>query len=383
MNGGRLTSNVVSLLLAAATSGSNAVSREDPYWGEALRELLTHLVDLAVFGTEASGGTPEVRMEDLLAIVESAPTDRADARSASFRSGRCYELLRLADEGREKLDPYRYQDLVQTANYFLLSFPGLASKTRSIITSSFTAKVSGLLRSPLRELFCTRTDQAVEPERSFEIDERTGYPKIIVLHLPVKLYNEVGRFAQVLYKTVWQRAVERRTARILQADPLWRPVFQWADESQFFVTSEDALFQQTARSSMVATVYLTQNLPSYFTAIGENPCHSLLGNLQTKVFHCQGDVATNEWTERVFARDLQSFLTRSISGATGPTEASSFSPVIPAIKFTQLKKGGPSPDPTLNGRVGGYVFQAGRQWRSQTPDRHYHEFLQQYGPSGH
>lgn len=126
--------------------------------------------------------------------------------------------------------------------------------------------------------------------------------RIILLEIPIKQYEQVGRLAQVIYKTIWQRAIERRTCS--------RPVFLWADEAQYFVTREDALFQQTARAKLAATVYLTQNLPNYYAALdgagSTAATESLLGNLQTKFFHANGDPATNEWAERVFGKVLSS-----------------------------------------------------------------------------
>jgi hypothetical protein len=139
-------------------------------------------------------------------------------------------------------------------------------------------------------LFCT--DVTFTPEDTFK-------GRIIILNLPVKEYNELGQFAQVLFKFVWQRAVERRASGIPRADAEQkiRPVFLWADESQFFVNSYDSLFQSTARSSRACTVYLTQNLPSYLAAFsGANSraeAEAFLGNLQTKIFHANGDPSTN------------------------------------------------------------------------------------------
>lgn len=98
------------------------------------------------------------------------------------------------------------------------------------------------------------------------------------------------------------------------------PVFLWADESQYFVTSEDMIFQQTARSRRAATVFLTQNISNYYAMLDARNAHtttdSLLGNLQTKIFHAQGDPAINEWAERIFAKERQRLFGDAI-GTTG------------------------------------------------------------------
>jgi hypothetical protein len=372
--GGGLTSNVVDVLFSGLASQEGRGS-PDPFWDQALRELLLHAIELSVFGTQLTSGRADIRLDDILEIILSAPTSVEQAESARFKAGRCYALIRAADEVRHGLSEPRFKDLQLSVKYWLQQFPALAPETRSSIVATFTAKVTGLLRSPLRELLCSETDDAVTPERSLNADPMTGHPKVIVVNLPVKLYGDIGCFAQKLIKTVWQHAADRRVAAIERDGPEWRPAFQWADEAQYFITPEDAGFQQTARSAMVATVYLTQNLPNYYAAIGENATHSFLGNLQTKVFHANGEPSTNEWAERVFGNERQGFVTEPISGRAASTQAHSYSPVIPAIRFTELQKGGTTNAQGIS-RVGAMIFQAGRQWCSKGADRHYHEFAQ-------
>lgn len=369
IQGGGLTANVVDVLFSGLAT-REAKASVDPFWDQSLYEMTLHALELVILGTTIRTGRPDIRLDDVLAVIVSAPTSSDELDSKKFRSGRCYELIAGADEGRDALSDARYKDLQLSVRYWLHQFPSLAPETRSSIVAQFTSKVTGLLRSPLRELFCTETDKEVTPEQTLRADPRTGRPKVLVVNLPVKLYGEVGRFAQQMVKTVWQHAADRRVREIEAGLPDWRPAFLWADEAQHFITSNDATFQQTARSAMIATVYLTQNLPNFYAAIGENATHSFLGNLQTKVFHANGEPTTNEWAERVFARELQPFLSEPLSGRGQTSHSYSYSPLIPAMRFTQLLKGGPTR------RIGAYVFQAGRQWRGEGADRHYHEFVQ-------
>ncbi len=221
-------------------------------------------------------------------------------------------------------------------------------------TGTFTAKATGLLRRPLRSLLGVTIDGHVRPERC-----RQG--SIIVFDLPTKVYGEAGRLAQVLYKTVWQRAMERPA--ISGTDP--KPVFLWADEAQHFVTPDDRGFQQTARGNRVATVYLTQNLPNYYAVIGgdrfQAETESLLGNLQTKFFHANGDPVTNEYAERVFGRTMTPESGYSIQGeAFTQSSQDQERPVVRASQFTTLKQGGQE-----NAyEVEAFVFQGGRTWKS-------------------
>jgi hypothetical protein len=123
----------------------------------------------------------------------------------------------------------------------------------------------------------------------------------------------------------------------------------------------------------VCTVYLTQNLPNVYAAFGDgrgrSRADSLLGNLQTKIFHGNGDAVTNEWASKMIAQVWQSRTTvtgGSSLGRQGETENSGFSAaeqlaaqVLP-VEFTTLAKGGPQNAFIVEG----IVFQSGRVWNA-------------------
>lgn len=372
---GGLTHDIVSLFVSCMSPSGAAVSHADPYWDDALRELLTHAVDLAALGTRAVGiqagnpdAEPRVVLDDLVEVIRTAPQSKAEATSTAWRNpatSLCWRFLaatnehlaksgRLLAEGEEG----RLQDLAKTIHYWMNAFPSLNDRTRSVVVSSFTAKATGLLRYPLRELLCGEQVSGVSAS-----PEVTHQGKLVILNLPVKLYGEVGRFAQTIWKTIWQRATERRISLLDISGQSQNPVFLWADESQYFVTREDATFQQTARSARAATVYLTQSISNYYAALGGESSRpaidSLLGNLQTKIFHANGDPVTNDWAEKVFSTWKQSLSTKGMSSG-GPQlgRNETWLPLVPASRFTTLAKGGRSHRMVVQG----YVFQGGRTW---------------------
>lgn len=374
--GNGLTHDIVSLFLNTMSAGGGVVSRADPYWDEALRELLTHAVDLALCGTDPGTGRPALQLDDLVALIRTAPQSRSEAASPTWRNAttsRCWQLISLATRAAKdgRLPSGRLHDLAQTVDYWLNDFPSLSDRTRSVVVSSFTAKAAGLLRYPLRELLCGTTSTAVSA-----LPEVTHRGKIVILNLPVKLYGEVGRFAQTIWKTVWQRATERRVGQLAAEWPAQRPVFLWADEAQYFLTREDALFQQTARSALAATVFLSQNISNYYSALGGDSgkaaTDSLLGNLQTKIFHANGDPATNEWAERLFAKHWVELESQgastglALAGAAGAsTQAGQSSqrswqhvPVVEARAFLTMATGGPR----YERAVEAVIAKAGRRW---------------------
>ena len=295
-DGAGYVENVVQLFLKALEAGgrSSKGGNADPYWEQALAELLRNAVSLLHL-TDTRGGLAELKK--IVATAPALPEQAADPAWAE--DSECGLALLVAD-GRASQEPELRYELEQTDSYWRHTYPTLAEKTRSIITQSFTAAADSLLRPPMRQLFCGRT--TLTPEDSFA-------GRIILLDLSLKTYGEVGRFAQVLFKLCWQRAAERRTAA---ANPL--PVFLWIDEAQYFLGRGDQQFLTTARSARVCTVLLTQNLPNYYAEFAEKKAfvHSLLGNLVTKVFHANCDEETNEWASKTIASTWQNRL--SVSG---------------------------------------------------------------------
>lgn len=142
------------------------------------------------------------------------------------------------------------------------------------------------MREPVQSMLCS-THPNFSPDDSLK-------GKIILINLPVKLYDKIGRDAQILFKYVWQRAMERRSI-----DAQSKPVFLWADEAQNFLHEHDTDYQATARSSRVCTVYLTQNTPNYYAHMGgrdgEFRVKSFLGTMGTKIFHASADMDTNNY----------------------------------------------------------------------------------------
>ncbi len=353
--GGRsagIVSNIVDLLIEVATidQKSSAGNSVDPYWQQTLRQLLRNAIDLLIIARET------ITLPLLSELIASAPTDPEQLEDDRWLDGSlCIQLIEEADA--KPLEENVKHDLDACTRFFLGEYPNLASKTRSIIVSMFTSMADGLMRRPLRQLFCDGLNMA--PELSHE-------GVIILLDLPVHEFGPAGRAAQVIFKRLWQQAVERRDVSQHQ-----RPVFLWADESQYFVTPRDAQFQSTARSKRACTVLLTQNLPSYHNELDSAgstaATERLLGNLQTKIFHANGCTKTNQWAEELFAKSW-SFRPNTSSNngedRKQSTNSAGFSqsldPNVLAQQFTSLAKGGP------NSRylVESIVFQGGRTWRA-------------------
>lgn len=331
-----------------------ASSRQDPFWENALNQLLRNAIDVA------AASTGKVQLRDVREIIKTAPLYPEQLESRDWlESSFCMQSIK-AGFARE-LAPEKRRDLEAAADYWTAEFPNLAEKTRSIIVSMFTGLADVFLRGQMHDLFCNQSN--LFPEHS-------ELGNIIILDLPVKQYGESGRLAQVLFKYLWQKAIERR--RVKESP---RPVFLWADEAQNFCASYDMQFQATARSSRACTVYLTQNLPNYYAAFGSgdkgrHETDALLGNLQTKIFHANGDHVTNTWAADTIGKDWQRRTTTNIGqsqnqgqenqqqNTSGASSSEAYDYIVPPVEFSRLRKGG-EPNGLI---VDGFIFQSGRRW---------------------
>jgi type IV secretory pathway TraG/TraD family ATPase VirD4 len=182
--------------------------------------------------------------------------------------------------------------------------------------------------------------------------------KIILLNLPVKIYHKIGRDCQIMFKYIWQRAMEKRQLNE------GRPVFLWADEAQNFLHEHDAEYQATARSSRIATVYISQNLPNYHANMGgaksEHRVKSFLGTLATKIFHANADIETNTYASDLIgeAYTEDNSRTTTVSGDFSASRGVSYrlEKLARPEEFVSLKTGGPE----NRLRVEGYMHRQGK-----------------------
>lgn len=346
------TENLVTLFMQVAEIANqrHGYATADLYWERAVKQLLRNAVDLLAIAR----GT--VNLPELFEIIRTAPQDTSEAASAAWRSESiCFDYIQKAADNATK-NPDLQPEYAMTAKYWLEEFPRMDNRPRSSIVSLFTTLADCFLRGELRKLFSTTTTV---------IPDQTTLGRIIIVDLPVKEWSELGQYAAVLMKFMTQKALERRP------DLDARPVFIWADEAHYFTTDYDQIFQTTARSSRACTVYLTQNYSNYLSALGGESARpkvdSLLGNLQTKIFHQNGDAVTNRWAAEAIGRRLQYRYGSSVAHGVSvqgysSTVTESEQQVIdfdlePSAFTTLLKGGAPS-----RNVVEGVVFQSGRAW---------------------
>lgn len=358
LNGGTHADNLVNVLKTVLRSSEekSGGKTDDPFWESSLDLLLTHAVDLCLLAYNS------ISIQQLFNIVLTAP-NRETSTTKEIKTDTFIYALKKAQENVNKqvntflssLDEkeramLKNEDLLDRTLitkipdaailksvdlFFVEHYRNLAEKTRSIIELSFLGFLFKLLREPIHSLLCNELS-TFSPEDCFN-------GKIILIDLPVKLYQKAGRDAQVLFKYCWQRAMERRKT----ADDS-RPVFLFADEAQHFLHEYDAEYQATARESRIATVYISQNTSNYHANMGgqksEFKVKGFLATLGTKIFHANSD-ETNRYASEMIGEAYFKDYQHSHSAASEISFSESVSykleKIIRPEQFTTLKTGGP------------------------------------------
>lgn len=366
------TENIVQVLktVIRASEEKSSGKSDDPFWETALDMLLFNVIDLCnlAYGS--------VSVQQMYNIAQSLPSPEKKVAQQKTAFDIAMEKARQKVSPQidrwenqlptERLEEIKRNDFLYNEaasndipdarsmmlidQFFMNTFYNLSDKTRSTIEFSFTGFLFGLMRDPVYSLFCSG-DSTFSPE-----DCERG--KIIILNLPVKVYHKIGRDCQIMFKYIWQRAMEKRD---LNASD--RPVFLWADEAQNFLHEHDPDYQATARSSRIATVYISQNIPNYHANMGGSKSDfkvkSFLGTLATKIFHANADIETNRYASDLigdgFFEETSSSETASGQFSVSRSKAIKMDKIVRPEEFTFLKTGGDA----NRGKVEGYMHLQG------------------------
>ncbi|WP_426030925.1 type IV secretory system conjugative DNA transfer family protein [Caulobacter sp. DWP3-1-3b2] len=269
----------------------NAGHVGEAFFENAIRQLLRMTVPVLY----AAHGY--VRIEDILRFITSAAISAAQFDDEAWRQD-SFMFATMVRARREPAVPLALDAFNRIASYWAYEFSRLDAKTRGNISISLSTALDRFMHGRLNRVFCQGT--TVVPELTF-------HGAVIILDMSSSVWNEDGIIAQLVLKLAFQRAVLGRNSLAPKHREL--PVFLWADEAQYFVTTFDPEFQSMSRSSRCSTVYLTQSLPTIYAKIGgENAKHRadmLLANFGTKIFHNNSCPETNRWAAETIGRSLQ------------------------------------------------------------------------------
>ena len=321
--------NLVDLMARMAEAARVADSRgggggdgENRYFVDNALKWVSHAFPLLLLAHDT------LRMRDLNEFIATAPQSIAEVpdagKMAEFRSGHAdrlpffFKTIILAgarcdsyrqavaaypgDRARKAQLNHALKIIDEHGDFFFDEYPRLDRKPRSSIESTLTSLIFPFMSGKLAELFCTTT--------SFSpMDCRDG--KIIIMDLPTHKYGAGGATAQTLMKYLFGVAAQN-----MRVDDRTRPVFLFADEAQFFLNSADADLLSTARSAKICTVYITQDLPTYYAKLGSNArdvAESILSKFGTRIYHANSSRETNQAAADLIGKVEKFHFTQNIS----------------------------------------------------------------------
>ena len=265
----------------AASGGDNKI------WSDAGKMVLVAALVILY------GSTGTVELEELKKLLNTAPESKAEAFSKEWADGSLLVAhVNTAIDNNGRFMPRA--DVEKARDYFKFQYASLADRTRSSVLMNLMLTLNRFDYGMLCDRFTKQT--TIVPDLI-----HSG--AIIIIDLPA-MGSEEGRIAAHIWKYAFQRATTR------QADETTRPVFLAADEAQYFYSANDVVFQSTARSSRVATLYATQSLDAYRDALGgtekaATATRAFLANLRTQIFHANGSDETNIYGSTLIGKTLQ------------------------------------------------------------------------------
>jgi hypothetical protein len=317
------------------------------YWEAVSNQLLSHVIAICL------GSNRRFTLDLVREVIQCLPKEGKNTE-LFFKNIENCEPQNLLEEIllKNRLSVQKNHD-IELANQWLLSeYAKHDDETRGSIISSVTSQFDTLLREPFRSLLFE--GHPITPDWCFA-------GGIVVVNVPVNQYEAAGKMINQIWKFVFQKAALKRNVN----DKL-RPTFLWADEAHHFISPYDSEFQSTARSQMIATVYITQNLSLYRAALGSGQSgsdntRSLLGNLSTKIYHLNPDVETNTHSSQELGKGWVTRYKPFSMGDLFHTDNKDTKPqkvydnIVQIFEFSKLASGGQR----FGFRVEGYVHSPG------------------------
>lgn len=333
--------------------GSSGGGSDDRYWDKSMRLRLIRLMMLLVLSHETVSIQnmrklmvdsfskenveqyfnlwSEIESEDALTSEAAVKAYENWVRSNYFLH--CFEAVNTRDD----LDEEELNVLQLVGDYFLKESPFISPQTRSIIDSSIMGLFEPFNTGILRSHFSGEMSEEVKPERCYKEGA------IIIVDISIKEYGISSIYAMGIFKKLFQLCQERR---IIEQEVNPRPVVLWVDEFHLITNStSDEKFQSTCRSTMTASVFITQSINNIKVAMGaslsEAKTKSLLTNLGTQIF-CRNicrdtNVHASNLIGKAFIRTKSSSIDTNDRGARSSSEQLHF--IIPPEHFLTLRTG--------------------------------------------
>lgn len=274
----------------------------EAFWEESMRMTLRYAIP-ALYAANGS-----LSISDLIQFITTAPQSPSQVEDAGWKR-RSFMYQTLEAVVSTPAVPIDGAALGECITFWSETFPAIPDKTRGNVVATIAATLDRFRHGRLQKVFCGRT--TVVPELSF-------HGAIILGAMPTLTWNEDGVIGQQIFKFFWQRSVLTRNS--LAQKHQERPLFLWSDEAQETCAPEDGAFLGLTRSSKCAVVYLTQNLPKYFSKIGgdtpRDAAEGLVNTFSTHIYHSNPCPTTNEFASRMLGKVLKRRANHSTGSST-------------------------------------------------------------------
>lgn len=296
----KLTDSLVSFFknIASVVGQKAAPQMNESFWENTGNEMLHNTIDCFMLAKHP------VTLDKLCSFILEAPLNEASASEDEWRKQPVFgPCMTQAEDAVASADDAAVLNTVK--QYWFKEFPRLSPNTRSCIVTAFSSMVRSLRSRHINNLLSAMT--TITPESCFN-------GRIIIVALPTNDYHEGGLLVQAAWKYLFQRAVLSRADR--NRGDRCRPVFLWEDEAHTFLIDQDAQFQPVAREYRVACVKLSQNISNLYARFGggdaaRTKVDAIIGSLNTRILHANGDRATNEWTSAIIGTEYKTIVNTS------------------------------------------------------------------------
>jgi type IV secretory pathway TraG/TraD family ATPase VirD4 len=310
--------------------GVNGGHRFNPLAGASVTEAASVLVELAdVLRRQTSKAEDaffrqqsEIMVHRLLTLCWShyGRLDISDV--ARMFKGRATDLIRLVDPGWRQssvmaaaLDKARAnpdEDMQRAVEYFEQDFPTHGDRLQGSLAATVSGVLDNLTSRKMKALF--------SGESTFTMRDLLFGGKICVLAVPV-LGDEGlmtdptdGKIANGLMQFCFCRAAAKSNHE--------NNVFLISDECQETLSVDLRSKLAVLRDHRVATVLLTQDLPTIDAILGVDERKAILAKCTTKVFLRQGDADTREWASAQFGKYMGEQTSHTTTRSDGKTSRS-------------------------------------------------------------
>jgi len=346
--------NLVHLITSISQTGKKGseAAKADNYFDDKVEQLCLHTINLLQLSNRA------VNLETIYNLVRKYPVK--DLKGQIIIDPALNLLFEIAEN---KADTEKTKKRLKIVKDFILEeYPNTPDKTRDCINSTFTILVQKILLDDVGDLLCSGTC-TFDPQKIIEEG------KLLIVDYQLKKYGVLGKIVNVIMKTLFQKALERRTDK----GELMRPFCFFADEFQNFITDEDFEFEATARSSKAISIYATQTINNLFSVLGKrDKALAFLENINIKIAHKNSCKETNEYfcnkiDEMTVERSNASFGKSAGQQGGSSSQSTGYSEqkerMLKPYDISKLLKGGPQ----NNSIVSAYLYKNGDIFSNSLP----------------